>query len=136
MSFVARKTFRFFRLFVSFALWRGLFRQEATAPCDQWFTTEGLAFPAMNDLEILLLIELIGQNRVTAMRAFVNEGRQPDSATNRRVPVLYRFAKPSDDQFPFMLELFSCSPGTLNLGDGQTIIPVKVEAGHHMSSNN
>jgi hypothetical protein len=47
---------------------------------------------------------------------------------------LYRFAKPKNEQFPFMLELFSRRPEGLNLDEGQEIVPLPAGADHHSLS--
>jgi hypothetical protein len=39
----------------------------------------------------------------------------------------YRFVKPKEPGYPFMLELFSRAPANLDLGPGQEIVPVPVE---------
>jgi hypothetical protein len=42
------------------------------APCDQWFTDQGLIFRATRD--IVLVSEAADNEFVTAMRSFVEEG--------------------------------------------------------------
>jgi hypothetical protein len=104
------------------------------AACDQWFTDQGLAFRATRDLDIVLLIEVLDRQFVAAFREFVEQGRYEIRERTEGKPILYRFAKPRDERFPAMLELFSRSPDTLELSDGQAIIPVGTESGHHSLS--
>lgn len=102
--------------------------------CDEWFTAQGLPFRATKDLDIVLMIEVLDQSFVAAMRAFVAEGGYEIRERSEGVPILYRFAKPSREDFPFMLELFSRSSDGLNLGPDQEIIPIVVEHGQHSLS--
>jgi len=104
------------------------------AACDQWFTDQGFAFRATKDLDIVLLIEVLDRQFVAAFREFVEEGGYEIRERTEGKPILYRFAKPRDERFPAMLELFSRSPDTLELSDGQAIIPVGTESGHHSLS--
>lgn len=45
--------------------------------------------------------------------------------------MLYRFAKPENPEFPFMLELFCRKPDGIELGDGQVIVPIPAGADQH-----
>jgi hypothetical protein len=104
------------------------------AACDEWFTRQGLAFRATKDLDIVLLIEVLDREFVAAMRAFVEKGGYEIRQRAKGSPVLYRFAKPHDDRFPAMIELFSRNPENFDLADGQFIIPVQVEPDQHSLS--
>ena len=104
------------------------------AACDEWFTAQGLAFRATKDLDVVLLIEVIDQSFVNAMREFVEAGGYQIRHRTEGVPILYRFARPADSAFPFMLELFSRNPDEFLLAEGQTVIPVNVEPDHHSLS--
>lgn len=102
--------------------------------CDEWLASEGLVFRATKDLDIVLLIEVLDPAFIKAFRAFVNEGGYEIRERTTETPVLYRFAKPKDDRFPFALELFSRKPEGLNLEGGQEIVPLKAGADHHSLS--
>jgi hypothetical protein len=104
------------------------------AACDEWFTAQGLPFRATKDLDIVLMIEVLDEALVAAIRAFVAEGKYEISERSPGVPILYRFAKPARQDFPFKLELCSRSREDFDLGDGQRIIPVSVELGRHSLS--
>jgi hypothetical protein len=117
-----------------FRPFEGSFTLIGGAACEEWFTALGLAFRATKDLDLVLMIEVLDQAFVAAMRAFVAEGGYEIRERSEGVPILYRFAKPARDDFPFMLELFSRSPEGLDLGPGQEIIPVESEPGQHSLS--
>ncbi len=117
-----------------FSTFDGSFILIGGAACDAWFTRQGLAFRATKDLDIVLVIEALDSSFVAAMRAFIEEGSYEIRQRTEGIPILYRFAKPKDGRFPFMLELFSRSQENFSLADGQTIIPVQVEPDHHSLS--
>lgn len=117
-----------------FRPFEGSFTLIGGAACEEWFAAQGLTFRATKDLDIVLMIEVLSQDFVAAMRAFVTEGKYEIRERSEGVPILYRFAKPAREDFPFMLELFSRSPEGLDLGPDQEIIPIAVEPGQHSLS--
>jgi hypothetical protein len=104
------------------------------AACDEWFTAQGLPFRATKDLDIVLIIEVLAPEAVRALRAFIADGQYEIRQRTEGSPVLYRFAKPQKEQFPFMLEFFSRKPEGINLAEGQEIVPLPVMAGPHSLS--
>ena len=114
-----------------FRTFEGSFTLIGGAACEEWFTAQGLTFRATKDLDIVLMIEVLDQDFIAAMRGFVAEAGYEIRERSEGVPILYRFAKPAREDFPFMLELFSRSPEGIDLGPDQEIIPVAVEPGQH-----
>lgn len=104
------------------------------AACDDWFTTQGLPFRATNDLDIVLVIEELETEVIGAFRSFIDEGGYKESQRSDETPILYRFAKPSDQNFPVMLELFSRNHDPLDLAPDQTVIPIVKDEGSHSLS--
>ncbi|WP_395734211.1 hypothetical protein [Prosthecobacter sp.] len=117
-----------------FRKFEGSFTLIGGAACEEWFTALGLTFRATKDLDIVLMIEVLDQAFVAAMRAFVAEGKYEIRERSEGVPILYRFAKPAQEGFPFVLELFSRNPEGFDLGPDQEIIPIVVEPGQHSLS--
>ncbi len=117
-----------------FRAFDGAFTLIGGAACDEWFTAQGLPFRATKDLDIVLMIEVLGQAFINALQSFVSDGGYEIRERNGGTPVLYRFAKPAREDFPFMLELFSRSPEGLELAEGQEVIPVRLEPDHHSLS--
>lgn len=117
-----------------FRAFQSAFTLIGGAACDEWFTNQGLSFRATKDLDLVLMIEVLDAEFVAALRAFVAEGGYEIRERSDGTPVLYRFAKPVNGEFPHMLELFSRSPDGLNLADGQEVIPVRIEPEHHSLS--
>jgi hypothetical protein len=118
-----------------FRAYEGAFVLIGGAACDAWFTRQGLAFRATKDLDIVLVIEVLDPAFVAALRQFIDDGQyQIRHYTEGGPPVLYRFAKPADQSFPQMLELFSKKPETIDLSEGQQIVPVAAGEDTHSLS--
>ena len=117
-----------------FREFEGSFVLIGGAACDEWFASLGLAFRATRDLDVVLIIEVLAPAAVRALRAFIAEGGYEIRQRTTGTPVLYRFAKPTKAEFPFMLELFSRRPDGLDLAEGQEITPISAGADHHSLS--
>jgi len=122
---IFRERFRAFR--ESFVLIGG-------AACDDWFTSQGLSFRATKDLDIVLIIEKLDANLVSAFRSFIDDGGYEIHQRTDETPILYRFAKPKNPEYPFMLELFSRDQGLLELAPEQTAIPINTDEENHSLS--
>jgi len=106
------------------------------AACDEWFSRLGMAFRATRDLDIVLILEAVNEDFVSAMRRFIDEGGyEIRERSEGGPPVLYRFSKPTDERFPAMLEIFSRLPESVSLADGQTVVPIPAgEKSHSLSA--
>jgi hypothetical protein len=102
------------------------------AACDDWFSQRGLQFRVTKDLDIVLIIEVVDQKFVAALRRFIDDGGYEIRQRTEGKPILYRFQKPKNSDYPAMLELFSRSLEGLDLGKDQGIIPIP--AGENMHS--
>jgi hypothetical protein len=70
----------------------------------------GLQFRVTKDLDIVLHVEALDAQFATAFWAFVADGGYEFKERSTGKPTLYRFSKPTDESFPYMLELFSRRP--------------------------
>lgn len=105
------------------------------AACDLWFSDLELAFRATRDLDIVLILDRIDAEFMAGFHEFIREGKYDERLRNEDgPPMLYRFAKPSRDDFPFMLELFCREPPDLDLDPNQHIIPVRMEDARSLSA--
>jgi hypothetical protein len=102
--------------------------------CDMHFSSEGLTFRTTRDLDIVLLLETIDRRFVVALREFIDHGRYEIRERTYRRPILHRFARPADERYPAMLELFSRAAGHIELAEGQRIISIEHEPGHQSLS--
>ena len=117
-----------------FRRFEGFFTLIGGAACVEWFDAEQMEFRATDDLDLVLMIEVLNQDFITAIRTFVKEGEYEIREQSEGAPILYRFAKPAVEGFPVKLEFCSRNPEGFELADGQEVIPVIVEPGHHSLS--
>lgn len=97
------------------------------AACDLLMEEAGLEFRATKDLDIVLCVEVLDASFVRAFWEFLRAGKYQiqQSATGQRR--YYRFLKPENDEYPFMLELFSRKPDILDLAEGAHLTPIPVD---------
>jgi hypothetical protein len=85
----------------------------------------GLDFRATKDLDIVLHIEALTPAFGTTFWTFIEMGGyEIREASDTGKPVLYRFQKPADASYPFMLELLCRSPDGIQLADGSRLTPI------------
>ncbi len=97
------------------------------AAASEWFRMSELEFRATKDLDIVLLVEALGDSMLDQFWEFVREGsyevRQRSDPERR----YYRFMKPKNPEFPHSLELFSRVDEGISLGRDQLIVPIPPE---------
>ncbi|MFT6966821.1 MAG: hypothetical protein ACJAT1_002044 [Marivirga sp.] len=88
-----------------------------------------LPFRATKDLDIVLCAEALNAEFVQQFWNFVKEGEYEHQQKSTGDKQFYRFVKPKNTNYPFMLELFSRKPDDLllKLDDGLTPIPINEE---------
>lgn len=102
------------------------------AACDLIFENQDSAFRATKDLDIVLLVEALTPEFGRRFWSFIHDGGYEHRAKSSGEPQFYRFDRPKDARFPFMIELFSRKADTF-LGD--VIGPcVPVPMGDELSS--
>ena len=88
----------------------------------------GLDFRATKDLDIVLHVEALTPQFGQTFWRFVEAGgygiRQ---ASDMGKPVFYRFQKPADPSFPFMVELFARTPDGLEIAEGSQLTPIPLD---------
>ncbi|MBI4578627.1 MAG: nucleotidyl transferase AbiEii/AbiGii toxin family protein [Planctomycetes bacterium] len=95
--------------------------------CDLAMTEVGDNFRATKDLDIVLCVEALDAAFVKAFWDFVRSGgynRREKASGQRR---FYRFQKPSEENYPAMLELFSRKPDVLSLAEGSELTPIPMD---------
>jgi hypothetical protein len=97
------------------------------AACDLVMEEAGLEFRATKDLDIVLCVEALHASFVRAFWEFVRSGKYQvqQSATGERR--YYRFLKPENHEYPFMLELFSRKPEIMDLAEDSHLTPIPVD---------
>lgn len=88
----------------------------------------GLDFRATKDLDIVLHVGALTPQFGQTFWRFVEAGgygiRQ---ASDTGKPVFYRFQKPSDQSFPYMVELFARTPDGLEIAEGSQLTPIPLD---------
>jgi hypothetical protein len=104
------------------------------AACHLIFEDLGLPFRATKDLDIVLCAQVVDAGFTQALWAFIQDGGYEIRQRADGTPTYYRFAKPANTDFPYMLEIFARPSATLDLVPNQTIIPVTIEDGQYSLS--
>ena len=97
------------------------------AACDLLFGAAGLDFRATRDIDVVLCVEVVDVAFARAFEAFVDAGGYQARERGGGTREFYRFHRPTDPSFPYMIELFSRRPGILNLPQGAVLTPIPVE---------
>jgi hypothetical protein len=87
----------------------------------------GVEFRATRDLDIVLSIEALNEDFVQSFWAFVVQAGYQHQQKNSGKKIFYRFERPADTDFPYMLEIFSRKPDTLILAEDSHLTPIPVE---------
>ena len=95
--------------------------------CDLLFGAVGLGFRATRDIDMVLCVEVVDKAFARAFEGFLDTGgyQARERSTGRKE--FYRFHRPTDRDYPFMIELFSRKPDTLELSESATLTPIPVE---------
>ena len=97
------------------------------AACDLLFDSAGLDFRATRDIDMVLCVEVVDVAFARAFDAFLNAGGYQARERSDGTKEFYRFHRPTDLNFPYMIELFSRRPGILDLPQGAVLTPIPVE---------
>jgi hypothetical protein len=95
--------------------------------CDLAMAEAGIDFRATKDLDIVLCTEVLDSAFVAKFWEFVKEGGYEHKEKSTGDKQFYRFNKPSNPEFPFMLELFSRKPDELFLEDDSELTPIPLD---------
>ncbi len=87
----------------------------------------GLDFRATKDLDVVLVVEMLDATFVERIWKFVEDGQYEIKQVTDEKSKRYRFAKPTNASFPYMLELFSRQPDGVELGGGAKLTPLPVD---------
>jgi hypothetical protein len=95
------------------------------AACDRQLENAGLEFRATEDLDIVLIVEAYSTEFVKKFWEFIEEGKYEIKEKSTGKKIYYRFKKPSDDSFPWQLELFARKP-EITLSEDARLTPIPV----------
>ena len=97
------------------------------AACDLAMDEVGVDFRVTKDLDIVLCVEALDKAFVRAFWDFVRSGGYQLQETATGEKRFYRFQKPTNQDYPFMLELFSREPDLLSPVEGSQLTPIPVD---------
>lgn len=87
----------------------------------------GLEFRATKDLDIVLIVEVLDAGFGERLWEFIRAGGYETRQASDGTPRLYRFVKPTQPDYPYMLELFSRRPEGVELTGEATLTPIPVD---------
>ncbi|MES2822930.1 MAG: hypothetical protein V4732_04965 [Pseudomonadota bacterium] len=87
----------------------------------------GIDFRATKDLDIVLSAEVLDADFVARFWAFVKAAGYEHQEKSTGEKQFYGFSKPTEKNYPYMLELFSRKPDAVFLEDEATLTPVPVD---------
>ena len=96
------------------------------AACDLLFGAAGLTFRATKDIDMVLCVEVVDAAFGERFNAFLKAGGYQAHERSDGKRQFYRFHKPTNNAYPFMIELCSRKPGMLNLPENAKITPIAV----------
>jgi len=95
--------------------------------CEEWLGLQGLRFRPTKDVDMVLVAEALTPEFVSLFWDFVRAGRYNNRQRSTGKKVYYRFSKPTEPDFPAMIEIFSRQPSGLDLAVGQAIVPIDLD---------
>jgi hypothetical protein len=95
--------------------------------CDLTMDEAGVPFRGTKDIDIILCLEALDGKFVEAFWTFVKAGKYQTQQKSSGRKQFYRFQKPQDETYPFMLELFSRRPDALAIADESRLAPIPMD---------
>ena len=92
--------------------------------CDLAMIEVGQSFRATHDLDIVLCIEALTDDFITAFWDFINIGNYSSRERSTGSNEFYRFRTPKNSDYPAELELFSRKPNAMTLPKGCRLTPI------------
>jgi hypothetical protein len=92
--------------------------------CDIAMSQMGLDFRATKDLDIVLILEVLDADFSGCFWDFVKKGSYQLWENNMGEKKFYRFIKPQNEDYPFMLELFSRKPDLVTIPPDCRLTPI------------
>ena len=97
------------------------------AACYTAMTAAGVDFRATKDLDIVLCLEEMTVEFMSTFWQFVRDGGYQNQQAEMEKKQYYRFSKPSNSDFPAMLELFSRVPDQVSLAGTSRLTPIPAD---------
>lgn len=95
--------------------------------CDLLFANAGIDFRATKDFDMVLCVEVVDASFAAAFAGFLDSGGYAARQKSDGHKEYFRFHKPSDQNYPYMIELFSRKPGGIDIPDEHIYTKVPVD---------
>lgn len=95
--------------------------------CDILCSRAGIDFRATKDLDLVLCVEAVKPDLAKQFDAFLGAGGYEVWSNSEGEKKFFRFEKPKDKAFPFMLELFARPPAALDLPPSDRYVRMPVD---------
>ncbi|NLD91600.1 MAG: hypothetical protein GX639_02915 [Fibrobacter sp.] len=96
--------------------------------CDLWMKSVGQPFRSTNDLDIVIVIETLSAAFAKRFWEFVFLAKYQIGEKSNGKKVFYRFHKPGNAAYPFMIELFSRKPFNFEIDSSFKLSPIPIDA--------
>ena len=97
------------------------------AACDLVFQEAGLPFRATKDIDMVLCVEVVDVEFGEAFKSFLDAGGYQAREQSEGNSQYFRFHKPTENNFPFMIELFSRKSEIQKLSKDAVLAKIPVE---------
>ena len=95
--------------------------------CDLLMAEEGLDFRGTKDFDLVLIVEAITPEFGKRFWEFVRRAGYEHRNKSTGQPQFYRFSHPTEDGYPFMIELFSRKVDAIVLPEDAVLTPLPVD---------
>jgi hypothetical protein len=95
--------------------------------CFILYDDAGMEFRATKDLDIVLCLEALSREFIITLKSFIEHGKYLVKMKSSGKKMFYRFEKPEDVSYPYMIELFSGRPLSIDLPEEARYTPVIVD---------
>lgn len=96
--------------------------------CSVLMEDAGGSFRSTKDLDVVLCLDALSSEFVTAFWQFIADGKYQLQEKGDGSKYFYRFARPGQPDYPYMIELFARAPGGFALVEGSHLTPVPTDA--------
>jgi hypothetical protein len=95
--------------------------------CDIIISDASLNPRTTKDIDIVLAVEALNPDFITQFWKFIKDGDYENQEKSTGERTYYRFLKPKNPEFPFMIELFSRKPDLVILNEPAHLTPIPVD---------
>lgn len=117
--------------FESFKEWFADYEEEFViiggVACDLIMKSEGQNFRVTKDVDVVLIIEAVTTSFVNRFWNYIKTAGYEHRNKSTGEMQFYRFSRPMDDDFPFMIELFSRKPDKVFIEDDSALTPLPMD---------